>query len=41
MERETRVVLTGGNSGVGYESAKTLYGRGYHVIFGSRNAEKN
>ncbi len=41
MEKEKQVVLTGGNSGIGFEAAKALYGKGFHVIFGSRNVSKN
>ena len=35
------VVVTGGNSGVGYETVKGLYEEGHNVIFGSRNVTKN
>ncbi len=35
------VVLTGGNSGVGYETIKYLFANGYNVIFGARNVQKN
>lgn len=35
------IVITGGNLGMGYETAKALYNDGHNVIFGSRNAEKN
>lgn len=35
------VVLTGGNIGIGLETAKGLYADGHHIIFGSRNEERN
>jgi NAD(P)-dependent dehydrogenase (short-subunit alcohol dehydrogenase family) len=35
------IVVTGGNSGIGYETVKALYEEGHHVIFGSRNVNKN
>ncbi len=41
VSSEIRVVLTGGNSGIGLEAAKSLYGKGYNIIFGSRNTKKN
>jgi NAD(P)-dependent dehydrogenase (short-subunit alcohol dehydrogenase family) len=31
------IVITGGNSGIGYETMKDLYLRGHNIIFGSRN----
>lgn len=38
---ENRVALvTGGNSGVGYETAMALAGKGAHTIIAARNAEK-
>jgi NAD(P)-dependent dehydrogenase (short-subunit alcohol dehydrogenase family) len=33
-------VITGGNSGIGYEAALALAGKGAHVILAVRNAEK-
>jgi NAD(P)-dependent dehydrogenase (short-subunit alcohol dehydrogenase family) len=48
MEQETttglerkNIVLTGGNNGIGYETAKALYSDGHYIIFGSRNKQKN
>lgn len=35
------IVVTGGNSGVGYETVKGLYEEGHNVIFGSRSVNKN
>ena len=35
------VVITGGNSGVGLETARGLFGDGYNIIIGSRNVQKN
>ena len=35
------IVITGGNSGIGYETMKDLYLRGNNIIFGSRNESKN
>ncbi len=35
------VVITGGNSGVGLETARGLYADGNNVIIGSRNVQKN
>lgn len=37
MEDVKYVVITGGNTGIGYETAKGLFGLGYNIIFGSRN----
>ena len=34
------VLITGGNSGIGYEMALALAAQGDHVLIGSRNAEK-
>ena len=31
------IVVTGGNSGIGFETVKALFEDGHHVIFGSRN----
>jgi NAD(P)-dependent dehydrogenase (short-subunit alcohol dehydrogenase family) len=42
MQRKTmNIVVTGGNSGIGYETMKELYSRGHNVIFGSRNEARN
>ena len=42
MQKKTlNIVVTGGNSGIGYETVKDLYLRGHNVIFGSRNEAKN
>lgn len=35
------IVVTGGNSGVGYETVRGLYEEGHNVIFGSRSVGKN
>ena len=40
-QKVLNIVLTGGNSGIGYETAKDLYLRGHNVVFGSRNEAKN
>lgn len=34
------VLITGGNKGLGYESAKALKALGYKVYIGSRNDER-
>ena len=41
MQKPKNIVVTGGNSGVGYETVKALYLAGHNVIFGSRNIAKN
>lgn len=41
MMKPKNIVVTGGNSGVGYEAVKALYEEGHNVIFGSRNVAKN
>jgi NAD(P)-dependent dehydrogenase (short-subunit alcohol dehydrogenase family) len=33
------VLITGANKGIGYESARQLAARGYHLFLGARNAE--
>ncbi len=35
------IVITGGNSGVGLETARGLYADGHNIIIGSRNVQKN
>lgn len=35
------IAITGGNSGIGLETARGLYGDGHIVIIGSRNEQKN
>ena len=35
------VVITGANTGIGYETAKDLSQRGAKIIMGSRNLEKS
>jgi NAD(P)-dependent dehydrogenase (short-subunit alcohol dehydrogenase family) len=39
-QRGKLAVITGGNSGIGYEAALVLAGKGAHVILAVRNAEK-
>ncbi|MGA9226965.1 MAG: SDR family NAD(P)-dependent oxidoreductase, partial [Mesobacillus sp.] len=34
------VIITGANSGIGFEAAKTLAEKGAHVIMAARNIEK-
>lgn len=34
-------MITGGNSGIGLETAKALYKMGHNIIFGSRDRDKN
>ena len=34
------IIVTGGNSGLGYESVKALSGKGAQVVLASRNLEK-
>lgn len=35
------IVVTGGNSGIGLQTVRALYEEGHHVIFGSRNVQRN
>jgi len=35
------IVITGGNSGIGLETARGLYGDGHSIIIGSRNEQKS
>jgi len=35
-----RILITGGSSGIGFESAKIAYGLGAHVILAARDADK-
>ena len=37
MFQQKNIVITGGNSGIGLETARELYGDGHYIIFGSRN----
>jgi len=39
-QRDNVAVVTGGNSGIGYEAARALAGKGARVILAVRNAEK-
>ena len=41
MQAPRNIVVTGGNSGIGFHVVKGLYEDGNHVIFGSRNQQKN
>lgn len=41
MTTPKNIVVTGGNSGIGYETVKALYEEGHNVIFGSRSVSKN
>jgi len=34
---QKNIVITGGNIGIGLETAKGLYADGHYIIFGSRN----
>jgi NAD(P)-dependent dehydrogenase (short-subunit alcohol dehydrogenase family) len=34
------VIITGGNAGIGFETAKALYERGAHVLLACRDLEK-
>jgi NAD(P)-dependent dehydrogenase (short-subunit alcohol dehydrogenase family) len=41
MQRDYKVALvTGGNSGIGYQTAKALSLQGYYVVLGCRDAAK-
>ena len=40
-KNKLNIVITGGNNGIGYETAKALYEGGHSIVFGSRNVEKN
>ena len=37
---ERIVLITGGNKGLGFETAKVLQQKGYNVYIGSRDAER-
>jgi NAD(P)-dependent dehydrogenase (short-subunit alcohol dehydrogenase family) len=37
MDLRKNIVVTGGNAGIGLETARALYGDGHNVIFGSRS----
>ena len=39
-QRGNVALITGGNSGIGYEAARVLAGKGAHVILAVRNAVK-
>lgn len=39
-QRGTVAVITGGNSGIGYEAARALAGKGARVILAARNVAK-
>lgn len=41
MYQPKNIVVTGGNSGIGYETVKALYQEGHNIIFGARNIDKN
>jgi NAD(P)-dependent dehydrogenase (short-subunit alcohol dehydrogenase family) len=41
QKNSLNIIITGGNSGIGYETMKDLYLRGHNIIFGSRNESKN
>lgn len=41
MNSAKNIVITGGNSGIGLETARALFGDGHNIIIGSRNEEKN
>src|SRR5579872_1132532 len=38
--RMTVTLITGGNKGLGYETARQLVERGHHVYVGARNVER-
>jgi NAD(P)-dependent dehydrogenase (short-subunit alcohol dehydrogenase family) len=37
MDSRKNIVLTGGNTGIGLETAKALFRDGHNIIFGNRN----
>lgn len=37
MEGTRNIVITGGNAGIGFETAKGLFADGHNIIIGSRN----
>lgn len=40
-KEKKNIVITGGNSGVGLQTAIGLVADGHNVIFGSRNEQRN
>ena len=41
MQSKKNIVITGANSGIGFQTAKGLYADGHNIVFGSRNQQKN
>jgi NAD(P)-dependent dehydrogenase (short-subunit alcohol dehydrogenase family) len=41
MLTRKNIVITGANSGIGFETVRGLYADGHNLIFGSRSEEKN
>lgn len=37
QSKKLNIVVTGGNTGIGYAVVKNLYLQGHHIIFGARN----
>lgn len=35
--KSLNIVITGGNSGIGFETMKEFYLRGNNIVFGARN----
>lgn len=41
MESTRNIVITGGNAGIGFETAKALFADSHNIIIGSRNEQRN
>ncbi|MFJ7408224.1 MULTISPECIES: SDR family NAD(P)-dependent oxidoreductase [unclassified Lysinibacillus] len=41
MDKSKIVLITGGNKGIGFETARQLGKMGYEILLGSRNEKKD